>query len=217
MEGLLFFVVMIVVVGLLMAVSHRSEQQRTEACRGLAAELGLEFHAAGNPWIQAEFGHFRLFSLGRRRRVRNLLIGESRGTHVALFGYRYKTSSGKNSSTHNQTVFAIRAKDLELPEFELRPEHLLSKIGQMMGYQDIDFDSHPKFSSHYIVRGKDEASVRAFLTSERLNFLESEEGVSIEAVGDRLVFYRAGIRLHSDELRAFMDEGFRVYAALKTS
>ena len=116
MEGILFIVVMIGVVVLFMAVSHRQEQRRTEAFRALADELGLEFHAAGNPWIQEEFGHFRLFCLGRSRRVRNLLIGESRGIHVALFGYRYRTGRGRNSSTHAQTVFAFRAKDLDLPE-----------------------------------------------------------------------------------------------------
>jgi hypothetical protein len=46
-----------------------------------------------------------------------------------------------------------------MPHFALRPEKAWHKIGSWFGHQDIDFDSHPRFSSTYLLRGGDESAI----------------------------------------------------------
>ena len=112
-------------------------------------------------------------------------------------------------------MISFQSSNLCLPEFELRPEHFFHKIGQALGYSDIDFETHPEFSRRYLLRGPDEAAIRDFFQPELLSFFESNQGVSLEASGDRLIYYRARKRIKPEEVRAFMEEGFRVYGAVK--
>ncbi|MGI9471696.1 MAG: hypothetical protein ACR2NZ_09210, partial [Rubripirellula sp.] len=113
-------------------------------------------------------------------------------------------------------VMSFRSVNLDLPAFELRPESVFHRIGKVLGYQDIDFESHPEFSKRYLLRGQDEDAVRAMFTPELLSFFESQEKVSAEASGDLLVFYRAGKRLKPEMIRAFMEEGFAIFGQMSS-
>ncbi len=136
----------------------------------------------------------RLFSPGHSTKVSNLLHGVSRqlgGTdqlEVEIFAYRYVTGGGQHSRAIRQTVIAFRSPQPHLPRFALRPQNPFHKIGAAFGYQNIDVDSYPKFSRKYLLRGNDEQKVRAVFVYELLALFETEEGVSVEADGDRLIF-----------------------------
>ena len=97
----------------------------------------------------------------------------------------------------------FRSPALNLPEFALRPENLFDKIGDVFGGQDIDFESHPKFSKSYSLRGSDEQKVRETFTDEVLSSFENQTGISTEGGGDQLIFYRAGKRIDPDQVRSF--------------
>ena len=58
---------------------------------------------------------------------------------MGTFDYRYTTGSGKNSHTYRQTVVFFRSPEVDLPQFELKPQSFLHGIGKLFGYQDIDF------------------------------------------------------------------------------
>jgi hypothetical protein len=202
------------VIGIIYAV-RKFEQARTEALQGVADELGLQFYPKGDGTVENEIGHLRLFNQGHSRKMKNMISGQTEDIEVAIFGYRYTTGGGKNQHTHQQTVISFRSPHLSLPEFEIRPENLFHKIGQALGYQDIDFDSHPIFSKKYLLRGPDEAAVREFLTPKLLQFFESQQGISVEASRDRLIYYRASKRIKPEQVRSFMAEGFHVYELMK--
>lgn len=178
-------------IGAIIYAAHKYEKARTEAFQAAAEDLGLEFHPTGDPVVQEAIGHLRLFNQGHARRIQNMLSGQTDDIEIAIFGYRFVTGGGKNQQTHNQTVISFQSPNLSLPNFELRPEHLFHKIGQALGYKDIDFDSHPVFSKRFLLRGPDEATIREFFKPELLEFFESHQGVSVEASGDRLIYYRA--------------------------
>ena len=94
---------------------------------------------------------------------------------------------------------------------------MFHKIGQAFGFQDIDCDSHPDFSKQYLLRGPDEPAIRALFTSEVLAAFESLHRVSVEASGDRLIFYRARKRIDPDDIQSFMEERFRVFELFRAS
>lgn len=190
------------------------EKQRTEKMRLAAAEMDLPFYAVGESSLLGDFLGFPLFSTGSARKIKNVLYGKTSDVEVALFDYQY-TIGGKHRRTYKQTVASIRSPQLDSPEFALRPENLFDKIGGVVGYQDIDFESHPRFSDRYILRGSGEYGIRRLFRDEILAFFESQPGLSVEAYGQRIVFYREAKRVQPENIRSFFEEAFRVYTLFK--
>ena len=185
-------------------------KKRTERFQQVAEELGLPFFPKGDESLVDLLDHLHLFSQGRAKKIANMLHGETDDVELAIFDYRYTVGRGKNSRTYKQSVIYFRSAAFALPQFDLRPEGLLHKIGGAFGYQDIDFDTHPGFSGSYLLRGEDETAIRDLFTDDLLAFFESQKKISVEGGGDQLVFYRAGKRIKPDEVGEFTQEGFRI-------
>lgn len=183
------------IIALIIFLVVRHEKKRTEEFQGVAAELGLPFHPKGDASLLERLKDFHLFSQGHSKKMRNLLYGEIEGGEVALFGYQYTTGGGNSSQTHRQNVVYFSSPSLDLPRFALRPEHLFHKIGAVLGYEDIDFDSHEHFSKSYLLKGDDETEIRNTFSDAILSYFENQTGTCTEAGGDQLIFYRAGKRI----------------------
>ena len=215
MEIVVFIGIIALVVGVIIWGVHTHEKERSVQFQALAGKLGLKFHHEGDPAVQEALGHLRLFKRGRRRKSKNMLSGRTQDVDLAVFGYRFTTGHGKNQRTHKQSVISFQSPHLSLPDFELRPEGMFHKIGQAFGYKDIDFDSNSEFSKRYLLRGEDEPAIRDIFNPELLAMITSLHRVSVEASGDRLIFYRASKRIDPEEINACMDEGFRVFGLFK--
>lgn len=201
----------ILVMAVIVITTRIREKKRTDKLREVAAELSFEFTESDEHRL-ARLADFPLFSQGRARKMKNVLRGESRKTEVAIFDYCYTTGSGKNSRTHHQTAVCFRSERLDLPNFTLRPEHWYHKIGNMLGYQDIDFADYPEFSREYLLRGDDEESIRDLFTAATIEQFDGQTGICLEGRGNRLIVYRAGKRVEPFEVQDFLATGFDVYA-----
>jgi hypothetical protein len=208
---------LLVVVAVIAYVYCRRERKRTEALRQLAEEWQFDFTPKDDGGLLNELAGWNsyLFSLGRGRAVYNVLRGRASGLEMAIFDYDYHTGGGKTRHDYCQTVVAFRFDGPPLPAFALRPENVWHKIGHQFGYQDIDFDGYPTFSSRYLLRGPNEAAVRAAFTDRVLSFYEGTQGLSAEAGGDWLLHYRHGRRVEAERIRPFLEEGFQVLAAFR--
>jgi hypothetical protein len=204
-----------VLVGIIWFINNRMEQRRVEALRQTAEEMGFSFEARPGDSFANQFPGFQLFSQGHNRVAKNLLQGKALGLEVDIFDYSYVTGSGKNRHTWQQTVLAFEIDGAALPMFSLRPETVFDKIGQWFGYQDIDFESHPKFSRSYVLRGQDEQAVRELFGDRVLDYFEESPACCTEGGGNRLVYYRARTRVAPAKVRKFMEEGFRVLALFR--
>jgi hypothetical protein len=215
---LLPFVLIVAIGGLIIgaiAWSVRAERKRTAEMQQVAASMGLPFYETGNPALVSELSAFQLFSRGHAKRTKNMIHGETDEVELGIFDYQYTTGSGKNSHTWRQTVVYFHASDLNLPQFALRPEGLFDKLGGVFGFQDIDFVSHPTFSGKYVLRGADEERIRAAFHDGVLAHFASQSGVSVEADGQRLIYYRAGRLTTPQQVRQLMEEGFQVYTLFR--
>jgi hypothetical protein len=197
----------IVVVVIVLSILH--EKRRREAMQRAAIDMGLEYQAEGTG-LAGRLGALPLFDRGRSKRAGNVLSGTIEDLELHLFDYRYTTGSGKNRSTHHQTVAAFSIPGADLPTFRLAPETIFHKIGAAMGMQDIDFDGHPEFSKRYVLSGNDEKSIREIFTPEVVAFLESIPRVHAEASGTWLIVFRTGRRVKVEKLHEFLDEAFTV-------
>jgi len=194
----------------LIVVNARLEKKRVEAMQRAAREMGLAFAPKGDDATFGLLSGFHLFSHGHAKKITSLMLGEVSDMEVRIFDYTYTTGSGKNSHTFRQTVIAFRSPKLALPAFSLRPENLFHKIGALFGYQDIDFDTHPQFSKHYLLRGNDEEAIRSTFHDGVLEFFDENRGLCTEGSGPTLIFYRAAQQVEPEAIRSFMEEGFKV-------
>jgi hypothetical protein len=198
------------------AVNVLGDRKRRAAVAEVAEQLGLSY-ADDGAGLLAELSSLPLFSRGRSKQISNVIQGDTDEVGMGIFDYRYTTGSGKNSQTYRQTVVFFRSPGMNLPQFELKPQSFFHGIGKLLGYQDIDFQSHRKFSKAFVLRGTSETAVRQLFTADLLSFCETKPQVSVEGQGHDLVFYRPSKRVKPDQLRDIMSEGFEVFKHFQTA
>ena len=201
-------------VGALVLLVRRAERARTEALQQASLGLGLSFAAEGDLEQIKAVADLPLFGHGHSRHVTNVMIGRTGSADVTVFDYQYTTGGGKESHTWRQTVVLYPGGARGLPDFVLAPENVFHKLGQMFGYQDIDFDSSPLFSARYLLRGPDEAAIRSAFTDEVRGFLEQEQGWTVEVRAGSVGIYRAGKRVKPEELFSRLEQSRAVLRAL---
>ncbi len=206
-----FFLIFIGIIIAVIYLGWRNEKKRTEAMGMLADELGLTFYEDDSLGLEESLQDFYLFSQGHGCKVTNILQKAGDNLEITAFDYKYTTGSGKNSSTHRQTVILFSAQSLQLPSFTLRPEGFFHKIGAVFGFSDINFDENPAFSKAYLLKGENERKVRETFTSEVLDFFNTKDGISTEGAGHQLLFYTMNKRLDPDRIEGFIKEGLTVF------
>jgi hypothetical protein len=109
---------------------------------------------------------------------------------------------GARQSQHeiHITVVQVSETNAFIPDFDLEPEGLWSKLFEGVAGKDIDFDNHPVFSKKYYLRGRIESEVRDFFSEQIIQFLENREEMHIECHRNRLIFYKKRDLLESSEI-----------------
>ena len=186
MEPLFIFVVLgIGIVGTIIAAIF--EEKRRKAMSAIAEKLHLSFYRGKERGIIRKFSFINKFHHGRDKYASNSLYGQYRGHEVNVFDYHYTTGHGKNRRHHRLSFFLIEIP-VVFPELTIVPEDVFSKIGQAIGYDDIDFESH-EFSRKYCVRSKDKKFAYDFCNAKMIDYLLSNNELSIEVENNVLAIY----------------------------
>lgn len=198
----------IAVLVLVFAAIAALERRRLRRLRETADRLGLSFEEKADVVLTLPFASFPLFTVGHDRRATGLLSGLMSRTdrQMHIFDYRYTTGSGKNRSTHRQTVAAMRLGRNDLPQFAMRPEHFFDRIAATFGYEDIDIDLAPEFSRRWHLKGADPTAIRRCFDTRLVNALEHEAPICIEGGGEWLIVYRARQRVAPEALAEFIEK-----------
>ena len=181
---LVFALVVVLVVGVV-AFQHWREKKRREAFRQLAASLGLRYTARD----YAMGRHFRYLDpldRGYNRYAFNILHGEYQGHPVQAFDYHYETEStdskGRRTTHDHYSSFFLLEQDRTFPELRIYPEGLLAKFGQMLGFDDIDFES-VEFSRAFVVRSRDRKFAYDVCHARMMEYLLEHRDLSLEIEG----------------------------------
>jgi hypothetical protein len=198
---------------------RRKTAERVSQLQLFAREMNWTY-APSADYNSLQWAHnFHLFTLGRDKRIENVMHGVLNGAQISLFDYVYCTGGGRNYRAHCQTVVLLRSPRLNVPVFAVRPESAWSTLGQAFGYQDIDFALHPNFSGQYLLRGQDEIRIRQTFNPHTLAFFEATPKLSVEGAGDRLLIYREEVLIRGDHARpllaALVEESRRVFAVFE--
>lgn len=194
MDWLIFLGIAAVVIFLMMYLQKRRRQGMEKA----AQEMGFSFQAEGED-LTGDF--LRLPLLEGNSGLSNVLRGSVATGEAVVLDCRI--GSGKSSQT--QTVACLRLAGKRFPGFELRPENIFHKIGAAFGYKDINFQGNEGFSKSYLLRGQDEAAVRAIFHPGVLMFFEQHPGWSVEGAGEWLAVYKRATITSPSKIRDLLD------------
>ena len=195
---------------LIAALAFYLDWRRRNALADLAASMGLQFQKEGPDQAELESSGLEIFRHGHSRRASSLIEVPYINGRIRIFDYKYVTGSGKNSQTHNFTLALINCA-CQMPYFDLKPETFIYKIGEMIGFKDIDLPAFPVFSDKYRLTGPDETAVHLFFTPARAAWFERNLGLHVQGAPGHALFFRSERRLPADAWQGFMEEA-RVFA-----
>ncbi|MEM6692280.1 MAG: hypothetical protein AAF664_22815 [Planctomycetota bacterium] len=195
------------IVGLVLWLIYRYEKKRTTELASVADELGMQFTPGADERLLPVLQQFRLFNQGHSRRMKNVMTAVTDQLTLTIFDYQYTTGGGNNSRTHSRTLVALESAAFQLPQFSVRPEGLGDKLAAKLGFQDIDFDQHPEFSSKFVLQAIDENATRRFFTPQLLDLFASRPELSVDAVPG-LITYRESKRAKPEDIRDLLSDAY---------
>ncbi len=148
-------------------------RRRREALAAFAQSLDLTFHPGHDHDFPHQRAH-RWFQQGRSQVAYNRIEGRRTIGDVEctlMFGdFQWVTGSGKSRTTHHRSYLLIQPSWPGLPNLEIRSEHLFDKIGDALGFDDIDFESE-EFSRKFMVKSPDKRFAYAVVHPRMMEYL----------------------------------------------
>ena len=184
------FVALIVVAAVF---GHLAAKKRREAMLSLAARLGLRFDPGKDRDIARQYKFLDKLRVGDNRYAFNILSGNYHSHDVMAFDYHYETHSTDSKghrTTHNHHFSAvIVATGLPLKPLAIRKEGFFDKIGEFLGFDDIDFES-TEFSREFFVKSPDRRWAFDVIHQETMEFLLASPRFALEFQGSDAIAYR---------------------------
>ncbi|MCP4639047.1 MAG: DUF3137 domain-containing protein [bacterium] len=175
-------IVLVVVLGIF---GWLREKKRREAFQKLAQSLGLRYLQRDSS-IARRYRFLDKLRQGDNRYAFNLMEGVYEDHPVHVFDYHYEThstdSKGRKQTHHHYFSFFILEQERAFPELRIYPEGFLSKFGQMVGFEDIDFESI-EFSKAFCVRSKDKKFAYDICHTRMMEYLLKNRKLSLEIEG----------------------------------
>ncbi len=182
----LLFAAIAALVIVIAVFGHLREKKRREALQRVAAALGLTYYVGRNYDIPDTYGFLNSLRQGRNRYALNVLRGACDGYPVQAFDFHYQTEStdskGRRTTHHHYSSFFFLEQEKAFPEVRIYPEGLLSRFGQMLGFEDIDFES-VEFSRAFVVRSRDRKFAYDVCHTRMMEYLLDHRDLSLEIEG----------------------------------
>lgn len=202
------FIALFIVIAVL---GYISSMKRRQAMMALAAKLGLNFYYQKDRDIPRRYRFLDKLRAGRDRYAFNILTGNYRENNVTIFDYHYKTGSGKDTHHYYLSFFMLNMP-ISFPELIIVKEGIFSKIGQALGYDDIDFESH-EFSRKFCVRSKDKKFAYDVCNAQMIEYLLSNTDLSIE-IEDNILAISFNRRLSPEYIEPNLNRLIKVRSLL---
>lgn len=189
---------------------------RSQEISELAHRLKMEYIASETIDTLPYLKTFRIGKYGSNRKIKNVLHfrDEWGRREFRIFDYHYTIHAGNSHRTYRQTLFFVNSKELALPEFMMKPEKFFHKIGAYLGFRDINFELHPKFSGRYHLKGPVEEHIRGLMTPNVLHYFSINEGWTLEGINYFLVLYQPNQLIQPSWVERFYVKGREIYDML---
>jgi hypothetical protein len=190
---IVFVVVALVLVICFGIYAYTQNKKRIDALAAFALAKGWTFvdedASYTTRWNGAPFGE------GHSRRARDVVVGTFDNHQFVSFDYTYVTTEsdgrgGSHSETHHYAVSAL-ALPTFLPAICLTPESVMTRIGHVVGMQDIELESEA-FNRKYRVQCPDPKFASDVLTPRTMELLLARPTLHFRIVGADVVCWEQG-------------------------
>jgi hypothetical protein len=156
--------------------------KRRQGLFELAQRLNLDFDGGENRGIADDFGFLKQLAQGDNHYATNVLSGIYRQDKVLAFDYHYETVVHDKNGSHKQDhwfSFFILTMPMVFPDLTIRRENFFTKVAEVFGYQDIEFES-AEFSKTFCVRSPDKKFAYDVCNAKMMEFLLANRDLSVE-------------------------------------
>ena len=171
------------------------EQKRIAALVEEAQRLGLHFRKGKDRSLGRRYDFLDKLRSGSNRYAQNVLSGAYQQQPVEVFGYHYEThstdSKGRRQTHHHYLHVTALTMEYLFPELRIYPESFFSKIGQALGFDDIDFES-VEFSKKFVVKSTDKKFAYDICHTRMMEFLLKHPQICLEIEGHTLALIYNG-------------------------
>ena len=179
----LIFVAVILIAVAAVIYGAIQAKKRREGLLALAQRLNLAFDPGTDRAIAGRFSFLNRLAHGDNRYVTNVLSGDYRQNQILAFDYHYEThstdSKGNRHTQHHWFSFFILTLPAVFPELTIRREGFFTKIAEVFGYQDIEFES-AEFSKTFNVRSPDKKFAYDVCNAQMMEYLLANRDLSLE-------------------------------------
>jgi hypothetical protein len=196
---------------------NKESDQREQKFRSLCASFEKKYLGSDEFGMHSYLKYFNVYH--RNGKISNLCHSSSgmNDTIIYLFDYKYSVQMGNARKVIKQTIFLVLDRNMFLPVFAMKPEHLGHKIGSFFGWEDIDFEANPEFSEQYHLTGNDEDWIRDNFKDTVLSFFSKSSGWHVEAANHFMIFFAHNTQIPENILFDFYKMGIHVHKLFKES
>ncbi|OIO03260.1 MAG: hypothetical protein AUJ51_04670 [Elusimicrobia bacterium CG1_02_56_21] len=130
------------------------------------------------------------------------------------YQYAVRSRGSRGGSTYSNFGLAMfRSSGLSLPGFELSPETMLGRAGDLIVKRDIDLPGYPAFSRRYALTGPDRERVISLFSPALTGVFERlKADWSVQASGNCVIAFRKGY-VSAGDYPAFIEEARIIFRA----
>lgn len=156
-------------------------QKKTKPLTGqdVALKLGIIYKQGQSARLLSSFGFINRMNYGKKRHILNTFEGRYKKYDIVVFDLRYETLSiDKNGSADIYSFYVLQLPK-KFPEVTIYREGFISKIKQLTGANDIDFESY-EFSRKFRVRSIEPKFAYDFCNARLIEYLLENTDLSLE-------------------------------------
>ncbi|MBT8190242.1 MAG: SulP family inorganic anion transporter [Saprospiraceae bacterium] len=186
--------------------------------QNLAAKKEYQF-ASRVDWNTSYFRNFHFFEIRPIEQKSNSLKGRFDDLNITweIADVTFSEGAAFTAEVFNTTVMVLKL-NTAVPIFSIEKEGVFDKIFDRVmaftGYKDIDFNMYTKFSSKFLLMGKDEEEIRKFFSNEIVQFFENEQLHHLESNGEAFLIFDRMKVARTDETIALIEYGERLASLL---
>lgn len=130
------------------------------------------------------------------------------GVIVRFFEYSYFLHVPPVTTGYMQTVFAFKRPGQDLATFQLTPANLMSRVGVLLGMQNVTPYESTTFTERYRLQGEYPNAVQVVFRPELVRLLEAVptgKELTIESAGEWILFFAEGKLIEATDLADWIE------------
>lgn len=176
--------------------AHYQAEKRKKALSEWAQARRLSYRPDRDDSMDSRYPGFEFLSRGSNRYAYNILEGSHSKRPMRAFDYHYEThstdSKGRRQTHHHHFSAVVVEADVPLRPLLIRGETFFDKVGEFMGFDDIDFEL-AEFSRRFHVKSPDRRWAFDVLHQQAMEFLLQSPVFTLQFHDRHVAAYRNSV------------------------